>query len=196
MAILSHTELQELATAFAGPVEIDYAALAAALDVAKVDRFVATFPAGAVGASKVMLDLFTVAFPLVVERVVLIKDGSVAHTGVLAAKYYVQRTLTPGTSGTAGVLEGSDVAVPAISRLGVATVPGGVTTRLAPTAGVISAVIGEGQVFTEETNAAYNEVDLIKNPYTLIPAGSGLQVIQGSVAATGNVGFNIIFRRA
>ncbi len=44
----------------------------------------------------------------------------------------------------------------------------------------------------EETNDQYQPSDLIYGP-VLVPAGTGIRVVQGAVASVGNIGFNARF---
>lgn len=162
-------------------------------------------PAGAAGASKVYFDLFNATgsgLTLRVLSVRAIKDGSVAVTGALSVKLYLTRTTAVGTGGTAATLEGTSLTAATISEMDPANAAlnANVTARLAPTAGATAgAVICERHIFTEETTAAnYDPVEFL-NPNTddiqplIVPANTGIRIVQGTVASVGNIGFDVLF---
>lgn len=165
----------------------------------------AFFPAQAVGANKVFLDLFNAAGTgkvIKVKSVRAIKDGSVAVTGVLSVKLYLTRTTAIGTGGTAATENGTSLTAPAISEHDTASgaLPAGVTARLTPAGGATGgAVICERHVFSEETNAStYDRVEfLLPEGLDIQPLilreGEGLRIVQGAVASVGNIGFDIAF---
>lgn len=154
-------------------------------------------PAQAVGASLVYFDVWNAAAEAMwLTSLKLIKDGSAAITGVISIKMFLTRTSTIGTGGTAAVIEGTDPTVMSFAK-GSPQFPvdPGMTGRLTPTGGATAgAVIAERHIYGEETSAIHYGPpwpDFIDPGMgILIPAGTGFRVVQGSVAATGNVGFN------
>ena len=158
---------------------------------AKSPPFVLSVPSQAAGASKVFFDLWNGStVPLVLGKLVGIKDGSVAVTGVVAVKLIATRTSAIGTGGTAAVAESATVTDSVISATDPSVaLPSGVTARSAPSGGATAgAVLGEAEIFPEETSDQYLPVDLVPAD-TIIPAGTGIRVIQGAVASVGNIGF-------
>lgn len=163
-------------------------------------------PKQAVGASLVYFDLFSVAnngLLLKVHAVTPIVSGAVAVTGVVGLDLLLTRTTAVGTGGTAATAEGTDTTACTISSVdGTQAINlAKVSARLTPTGGATAgAVLAWRSVFTEETNGgAYNAVtDMVKNYYDtmppiIVPSGSGIRVVQGSVASVGNIGFDIFF---
>lgn len=163
-------------------------------------------PKQAVGASLVYFDLFNVAgsgWILQLESVIPVVSGAVAVTGVVGIDLFLTRTSAVGTGGTAATAEGNDPTACTISCQG-GTEPidlAKISARLTPSGGATAAsVLAWRCVFGEETNAgAYNQVfDLVRGCNPNVPAlpvhpGTGIRVVQGSVAATGNVGFDCAF---
>lgn len=152
-------------------------------------------PAQAVGASKVFFDLFNGSErAITVSSVEAIKDGSQAVTGTLAAQLFLTRTSAVGTGGTDATEEGTSLTAATLSKLQAYALPEGVSARAAPSGGATAgAVICERQVFTEETTGVnYEPVEFL--PCGLVvPAGTGIRVVQGAVASVGNIGFGVAF---
>lgn len=168
-------------------------------------------PKQAVGADLVYFDLFNVSgsgFLMQVYSVLPIVSGAVAVTGVVGIDLHLTRTTAVGTGGTAATAEGTDKAAATFtcmsgqSPLDLAKV----SARLTPTGGATAgAVLGWRCVFGEETNSGAYTVtpanDLVRAGYMDLPAlpvhpGTGIRVVQGAVAATGNVGFDVTFKLA
>ncbi len=163
-------------------------------------------PKQAVGASLVYFDLFNVAgsgYQLNLMSVIPVVSGAVAVTGVVGIDLHLTRTTAVGTSGTAATVEGTDPTAMTFTCMNGSQPinTDKISARLTPSGGATAgAVLGWRCVFGEETNSgAYNAiVDLVRSGYTDIPAlpvqpGTGIRVVQGSVAATGNVGFDVVF---
>lgn len=163
-------------------------------------------PAQAVGANLVYFDLFnpgSVGFDFTICSVVPIVSGSAAVTGVLGADLFLTRTTAVGTGGTAATFEGTSLTAMTISAQDGAQValPGAVSARLTPSGGATAgAVIAWRSVSTEETNGgSYNQItDMVRGLYDsipdlLVPGGTGIRVVQGSVASVGNIGFDVYF---
>jgi len=163
-------------------------------------------PSQAVGASLVYFDLFnpgSVGMDMDVLSVIPIVSGAVAVTGVVAVDLFLTRTTDVGTGGTAATAEGTSLTAMTISRFDnsqpVALTM--VSARLTPTGGATAgAVLAQRSVFTEETNAGtYIQVaDMVRGqdpnlPGLLVPSGTGIRVVQGSVASVGNIGFDVLF---
>lgn len=154
------------------------------------------FPAQAVGAGKVFFDLFNAsARPLVVQSVRAQKDGSVAVTGILGVKLYLTRTSAIGTGGTAANTGSATLTAPNFDKGKNAYILTGVTARAAPSGGATAgSVIGERQIFPEETNGAtYEGFEFLTSGMLLVPVSTGIRVVQGAVASVGNIGFGVAF---
>lgn len=162
-------------------------------------------PSSAAGANKVYFDLFNAVgsgVMLRVKSVEVIKNGSVAVTGTLSVQLFLTRTTAVGTGGTAATAESTSFTAPGLNKMNPANanLPAGVTARSVPTAGATAgAVLGEVHIFSEETNASsYEYIDfLIAEAADIqpifVPEGTGIRVVQGTVASVGNTGFNVIF---
>lgn len=152
-------------------------------------------PSQAVGSSKVFFDLWNGSErAITVSSVQAVKDGSQAVTGTLAAQLFLTRTSAVGTGGTAATEEGTSLSAATLTKIQTFALPEGISARLAPSGGATAgAVIGERQIFTEETNAAsYVPVDFLPSLLT-VPAGTGIRIVQGSIASAGNIGFGVVF---
>lgn len=155
-------------------------------------------PKQAVGADLDYFDLFNVADSGWIVHVKSIKpvvSGAVAVTGVVGIDLFAARTTAVGTTGTAMTAEGTSLTAMTISNLtgnqqfDLTKVSG----RLTPGGGAtIGAVLAWDCVFGEETNAGtYSRSELLNAP-VVVNEGTGIKIIQGAVAATGNVGFNVL----
>ena len=84
---------------------------------------------------------------------------------------------------------------------------GNITARLTPSGGATAgAVISFRSLFTEETGGGtYTPaLDMVLaspmltlaglQPAIIVPQGTGVRVVQGSVASVGNIGFDVVFR--
>lgn len=159
-------------------------------------------PPQAVGANKVYWDLFNATTSpgcLEVVSLVPVVSGAVAVTGALAVDLYLTRTTSVGTGGTAATLEGSALDALTITAAGTGRPLTGraITARRAPGGGAAAgAVIAFRSLFPEETNAGTYMAQLMNfaEPSIHVPRGTGLRVVQGSVASVGNVGFDVAFR--
>lgn len=164
-------------------------------------------PKQAVGASLKYFDLFNAtgsASYLLVHSVQPVVSGAVAVTGTLSVDLFLQRTTAVGTGGTAATREGTDPTACTISGITTTTpIDSRITARITPSGGATAgAVMDFYSVFTEETNAGtYTPaVNLARVPGVaeipplLVPEGTGLMVVQGSVASVGNIGFHVVFQ--
>lgn len=162
-------------------------------------------PKQAVGASLVYFDLFNAsgsAHELQLISVRPIVSGAVAVTGVVGLDLILTRTTAVGTGGTAATFNGTDTTACTIStRDSTANLPSAITARITPSGGATAgAVLSWDSVFTEETNAGtyVPALDLARSDSTispiLVPEGTGIRVVQGTVASVGNIGFNVIFK--
>lgn len=163
-------------------------------------------PPQAVGANKMMFDLFVPATggPASLELLGLFvtPQADVAVTGVVALRLDWFRTSTVGTGGTAAVYNGTSVAVPAIiPRDTTNPALGGLSARAAPTGGAtIAAWWGFRYAFPEETHIATNLSQFFNtvkdsgvDQNIVLRAGQGLMMRQGSVLSVGAVGFEVLF---
>ena len=152
-------------------------------------------PSQAVGAATVFLDIWNGSErSITLSSLTAVKDGAVAVSGVVAAQLFLTRTTAEGTGGTAATSEGTSTSAATIARLQTFALPTGITARKTPTGGATAgAVIAERQVFTEETNAAdYEPIEFLACGL-VVPAGTGIRVVQGSVASVGSIGFGAAF---
>ena len=163
-------------------------------------------PSQAVGASLVYFDLWKIAAggkKMTLLSVVPIVSGAVAVTGVVAVDLFLTRTTAVGTTGTAATIEGTSLTAATFSAYsGDGAIDlSGVSARLTPGGGATAgAVLSSRSVFSEETSAGtYIQIaDMVRNSDSLLPPmrvpdGSGIRVVQGSVASVGNIGFDIFF---
>lgn len=170
-------------------------------------RFRLFLPAQAVGASVIHWDLFNrtdTGCKLAVWNIIPIVDGSTINTGVLGINLFLNRTTAVGTTGTAATRNGTTFTAATFACMEDpgANLPGGITARLTPGGGATAGtVISYVSLFGEETSpAAYtgqlndfvrrNLADL--GPLFVKP-GSGISVVQGAVAATGTIAYDVIF---
>lgn len=165
-------------------------------------------PQVAVGANKIHFDLFNAtgsAARLWLRSVQPIISGSTAVTGVVGVDLFLTRTSAVGTGGTAATYNQTTLTNPGLMVLNAdGVISPSVTARAAPGGGATArGVISSSSVFTEETNSApYTPVnDMVVNGRMddigigiLIPEGTGISVVQGSVASVGTVGYNVIFQ--
>lgn len=163
-------------------------------------------PKQAVGANLVYFDLFNLATSgqrLEVDSIIPIVSGEVAVVGTLGVDLFLTRTTAVGTGGTAATAEGTSLTAMTFTHQN-GSQPLNllyVSARLTPTGGATAgAVLGWRTMFTEETGFSYTQIDdFVKGqnpsaPHIAVPPGTGLRVIQGSVASVGNIGFDIALR--
>lgn len=163
-------------------------------------------PSQAVGANKVLCDLFNATGSGKIMKVLSVfvyPDIDTAVTGVVGVEVALTRTTAVGTGGTAATNDSASLTAPTISRFDTddAVVPTQVTARLAPTGGATAgAYLGSRWVFTEETNAASalaaaQGADIIRNEGAklIVRENSGIRVVQGAVASVGTVAVEINF---
>lgn len=152
-------------------------------------------PSQAVGASTVFFDLWNGSeSERTLTSLTAVKDGSVAVSGVVAVQLYLTRTTAVGTGGTEATEEGTALGAATLTKLQFRALPSGISARRTPTGGATAgAVVCERQIFTEETNAAdYEGIEFLTSAL-IVPAGTGIRVVQGSVASVGNIGFGATF---
>lgn len=162
-------------------------------------------PKQAVGANLVYFDLFNAAnsfLTLEVLSVLPIVSGAVAVTGVVAVDLFLTRTTAIGTGGTAATYGGTSLTAAIFAPHDWEGEPNpNITARLTPSGGATAGdVLSFRSVFTEETNAgAYiQDYDMARGGIpdkggVIVRPGSGIRVVQGSVASVGNIGFDVVF---
>lgn len=161
-------------------------------------------PLQAVGANLVYFDLFNASnsnLNISLVSCAPLVSGATAVTGTVSVDLFLTRTTAVGTGGTAATLEGTSLTACTISAIdGTQQLSSAVTARLTPSGGATAgAVLNWRSVFSEETSAGtYNAVnDMVRLtsdvPVIPIREGTGIRVVQGSVASVGNIGFDIIF---
>lgn len=160
-------------------------------------RFIASFPASAVGASKVHFDFWNGSDDdLVIERLLAFPERAVAVTGTLAIALFLTRTSAVGTGGTGLTSNGTDVTAATISKQdsGSSVLPSGISGRVAPTGGATAgAVIAQRQVHPEEMLGPLQLADFVSSKGLIVPALSGVRMVQGSVESVGSVIFGMDF---
>lgn len=162
-------------------------------------------PAQAVGANLVYFDFWnttTSGYQLKIHSVIPIVSGAVAVTGVVAVDLFLTRTTAVGTGGTAATAEGTSLTAATFSGFDCLSpiALAQISARLTPTGGgTAGAVLAYRSLFTEETNSAtYVLADMVNAPSqsfapVIVAPGTGIRVVQGSVASVGNIGFDISF---
>lgn len=163
-------------------------------------------PGQTVGANVVFFDIWNPSgsgLNLEVLHVSPLVSGAAAVVGVVAVDMFLTRTTAIGTGGTAATYEGTSLSAMTFTHCaGSQPLSSTITARLTPSGGATAgSVISWRSVFTEETNsAAYSiETDLARlgnsdQPGILVPQGSGIRVVQGSVASVGVIGFDVLLR--
>lgn len=198
-------------------VKIEFGADGSAADVSAANPLPVTtqgqtdvwrlvIPPQAVGANKVMADLFNATGSGVTLRILsawAFPNQDTAVTGTLGVRMHLTYTSTVGTGGTAAVVDGTTLTTPALSRYdpAMAALPAQVTARAAPTGGATAgAMLGLRNFFTEETNAgtavaAALGVEFVRTTGSdlLVPANTGIRFVQGAVASVGSVSFEVNF---
>lgn len=162
-------------------------------------------PFQTVGANTVHFDLFNAGgsgHRLELLSVVPVVSGASAVSGLVAVDIFLTRTSAVGTGGTAATQGGTTLTAMTFSPHDwEGEIPNGISARLTPTGGATAgAVLGWQSVFTEETNSgAYNFIrDMVRLDSPTVPGiwlkeGTGIRVVQGSVASVGTVGYNVLF---
>ncbi len=163
-------------------------------------------PPQAVGANKVMCDLFNATGSGVTLRILsawAFVNLDTAVTGTLGIRLHLTRTSTVGTGGTTTAADDATLTNSSLTKLdpSMASLPAQVTARVAPTGGATAgANIGNRFAFTEETNAgtavaAALGLEFIRAAGSgmLVPANTGIRFVQGTVASVGSVGFEVNF---
>lgn len=166
-------------------------------------------PAQAAGANLVYFDLFNAsgsALDVELGAIVPIVSGANAVVGAVSVDLFLTRTSAVGTGGTAATNEGTSLTACTFSAQNSplqGAISSSITARLTPTGGATAgAVLNWCSLFTEETSAApyyahTNELvrrGLLDAPWVKVPEGTGIRVVQGSVASVGNIGFDVLFR--
>lgn len=162
-------------------------------------------PFQTVGANAVHFDLFNASGSgsrLQVIQIVPVVSGASAVSGVVSVDLFLTRTSAVGTGGTAATFGGTTLTACTFSPYDwEGTIMNtNITARLTPTGGATAgAVLSWTSVFTEETSSAsYLQYDLVnagnpKLPPISVKEGTGIRVVQGSVASVGTVGYNVLF---
>lgn len=163
-------------------------------------------PPQAVGANLVYFDLWNSTdsgAKIEIQSVTPTVLGSIAAVGSLAVDLYLTRTTAIGTGGTGATQDGTALNAATITCLGGSQpCPNGITARLTPSGGAAAgAVVSYRSVFTDATSASTysNTYEMARNYVLdevplLVPQGTGIRVVQGSVASVGLIGFDVVFR--
>ncbi len=158
--------------------------------------------ASAVGADKVHMDFWNgSAGDILVRSLKTFPVRSVAVSGVLAVRLALQRTTAVGTTGTAATAESTSLTAPTLAAFdaekGLA-IPSGISMRAAPGGGATAgALLGIREMFLEETASYADMQEFISNPWQdkglIVHNGSGLRLVQSSVASVGSFHIEIEF---
>jgi hypothetical protein len=160
-------------------------------------------PPTAAGANKVYFDLWNDSDKdIEIASIVPIISGAVAVVGVVAVDLYLTRTTAIGTGGTGATLEGTALNAATFSRMDSDGPPlrSGISARFTPGGGATAgAVLAFNSHFTEETAwPTYIRNNLAQvvgdNARITVRPGTGIRVVQGSVASVGNIGFDVLFQ--
>lgn len=162
-------------------------------------------PVTAAGASKVYFDLWNGSDKAIeIASVVPIASGAVAVVGTLAVDLFLTRTTAIGTGGTGATLEGTALNAATFVRMDTDGPPlrSGISARFTPAGGATAgAVISFNSLFTEETALpTYLRSNMVEaaqpgiNGKLTVRPGTGIRVVQGSVASVGNIGFDVLFQ--
>jgi hypothetical protein len=162
-------------------------------------------PVTAAGANKVYFDLWNGSDKdIEVVSVVPIASGAVAVVGAVAVDLFLTRTTAIGTGGTGATLEGTALNAATFTRMDSEGPPlrAGISARFTPGGGATAgAVIGFNSLFTEETALpTYFRSNMVEaaqpgiNSKLTVRPGTGIRVVQGSVASVGNIGFDVLFQ--
>lgn len=132
---------------------------------------------------------------LTVSSLTAVKETAVAVSGLVSVRLFLTRTTAVGTGGTEDTNDGTSLTACTITKLQQRTLPADISARLTPTGGATAgAVICERNVMPEELGNSANYEPLEFLPALLtVPSGTGIRVVQGSVASVGNIGFGCIF---
>ena len=162
-------------------------------------------PFQTVGANTVHFDLFNAAGStnrVQLIQIVPVVSAATAIVGTVSVDLFLTRTSDVGTGGTAATFQGTTLTACTFSPYDWegTVIPNGISARLTPTGGATAgAVLSWTSLMTEETNGgAFLQYDLVKAgnpnlPSIPVKSGSGIRVVQGSVASLGTVGFNVLF---
>lgn len=151
-------------------------------------------PSQTSSANLVYMDLWNGADrDITVSSFMAIKDAAVAVSGLVTARLLLTRTSAVGTGGTAATSEGTDIAAATITRVQQYALPTGITARLTPSGGATAgAIICERHIYPEETQGTQGPEEFVHALLT-VPEGTGLRIVQGTVASVGKVGFQCLF---
>ncbi len=157
------------------------------------------------GANVIHFDLWNASGStayLRVHSIEAVVSGEVAAVGAVAIALHLKRTTAIGTAGTAATYEGTDSTASTFSAIdNQHRLNPLITARRLPTGGATAgSQLRHVNVFPEETNSgAYSvTVNLARpagfdTPPIKVPEGTGISVVQGSVASLGEVGYNVVF---
>lgn len=163
-------------------------------------------PSQTVGANVVHFDLWLPAGGNRIDLVSVLPvvDASVAVTGLVGVSLFLTRTSAVGSGGTEATFQGTalDAATFSSHDGSQPLSPSQISARKTPSGGATAgAVLSQRCCFTEETAAAayFSLPDMVRHGYSdlpaiAVPAGSGIRVVQSSVASVGTIGFDVMFR--
>lgn len=177
--------------------------------VGSLPTYLYATPAAAVGASKLYFDLFNAAGSgkvIDVRGIWCIPKTDVAVVGALGIRIDLYRTSAVGTGGTAASYKSPtpDVGGGNICPMDTnnAALPAQITARWLPTAGatisewlVPTYALGEETATSQAYMTQYQNLlpNLLFGQKFALREGQGVLVKQGTVAATGSIGFLVAF---
>lgn len=157
--------------------------------VGTVPTYRLLIPAQAVGADKVFFDLFHVGGT---DRTVRVLSVRAIKDDGTATQLYLTRTTDVGAGGTAATYNGTSLSAPGLSPMDPANDDASVyvSARSAPASGATAgALIAHRSVLSEADFLALSVNDI--QPL-VVPAGTGIRMVQGSTAGTGNLTFEVM----
>ena len=168
-------------------------------------------PDGAVGASEDHFDLWNgtgatavaAGHPgtkIIVDSIKVIAAGDVAITGAVGVNLHLHRTSAIGTAGTAATQNGTANTATTFNTVtpGGDTLTADISARLKPTGGAtLGSWLSQTSILTEELGAGtYIDkwlIDPLRDEPVVVLPGTGIKVIQGTVAGLGSIGFIVSF---
>ena len=177
--------------------------------VGSLPTYIWATPSAAVGANKLYLDLFNAAGSgkiIDVRGIWIIPDTDVAVVGALGIRIDLYRTSAVGTGGTVFAYRSAtpDVAGGSVTPSDTtnAAIPAQVTGRHLPTGGATiddwvfaTYTLGEETATSQAYMSQYQNImpNLLWGQKFGIREGEGILLKQGTIAATGNIGFLLAF---
>lgn len=151
-------------------------------------------PSQTVGANLTYFDLWNGSNRnITFVSLAAIKDVAVAVSGLVSVQMFLTRTSAVGTGGTEDTNDGTSLTACTITKLQQYALPADISARLTPTGGATAgAVVCERHSYPEETQGTQGPLEFLVAPL-VVPTGTGIRVVQGTVASVGKIGFSGVF---